>query len=686
MSGDKLTNFLKKAGFMGGGKHIPEATKFSITGNSEQKNSSQKTSQKKKEASSMNDKMRKEIEAAVKRAKSGNPALQQSSGQAKKSPQVPFPKGNKQNSKGKKPFFKKGGNSKNYKGNNNKPNPAKSTKGLNPVINKDDIRVVPLGGMEQVGGNMMFLEWGDDIIVIDVGLNFPSPEHFGIDVIIPNIEYLVKNKHKIRGIFFTHGHLDHIGAAKYVVKDLGYPQMYATKLTKELILAGAENKELLKNYKLREINRNSKIKAGKFDVEFFHINHSIPDGVGICVNTPHGAIVHTGDFKIDINPHDEEPADLDRIKAIGDKGVVLAMVDSTGAIHPGHTVSESVIEAELVGIIEQTVGRLLFTTFASNIGRVARVIEAAERCGRTVYLSGRSMERNITIAKKLGYLKCKDSSLKLLSRTRNLNKMDPNKTMLLSTGSQGEQFAALTRMAAGMHRDIKLTKDDTIVFSTSPIPGNELAIVPVRNNLAEIGLTVIDNKTMDTHVSGHGYQEELKEMTKMLKPTYIAPIHGEVYMRHMHRDIMVEDKIISRENAFIMKNGKGVIVNKDGVRLMKENEEVIANNVFVELGEKISEYVMSDRASLSDSGIIIVTVNAFKGKVKKIRVNSRGFRYMGMEHEIFDKLETELKKVYERHADPKKQVSHLENMLKQAAEKMIWQKFKKDTMAEVTIV
>jgi ribonuclease J len=296
------------------------------------------------------------------------------------------------------------------------------------------------------------------------------------------------------------------------------------------------------------------------------------------------------------------------------------------------------------------------------------------------------MERNIAIAKKLGYLKCKESTLKLLSRTKNVNKMDPAKTMLLSTGSQGEQFAALTRMAAGMHREIKLSKDDTIIFSTSPIPGNELAIVSVLNNLADIGVKVIDNKTLDTHVSGHGHQEELIEMTEMLRPKNVAPIHGELFMRHMHRDLITEELKISRKNAFIMKNGKGLIVNKNGVRLMNENEEVLANNVFVELGEKIGEHIMSDRTLLANSGIIFVSLNVHQGKVKKINVRSRGFRYMGLEHEIFDKLESELKKIYERHYDPKKKTENLENMLKQAAEKMIWQMFKKDTMVEVVIV
>ena len=647
MSEDRLTSFLKKAGFMGG-KPKKEKPRFSLdTGNTENittdKNSFK--SAKKNKSSKNKKKGSKKINSSVGSYKNG-----------------------RKRKFGKQNFAEK------------------NKKGLNPIINKNDIRVIPLGGMEQVGGNMMFLEWGNDIIVIDTGLNFPSAEHYGIDVIIPNIEYLVKNKHKIRGIFYTHGHLDHIGAAKYMMKELGYPQMYATKLTKELILAGAEDKELLKNYKLREISRDSKIKAGKFEVEFFHVNHSIPNGVGICVNTPYGAIVHTGDFKIDMNPHDEEPADLNRIRNIGKKGVVLAMVDSTGAINPGHTKSESVIEAELVNIIEQEKGRVLLTTFASNVGRVARVVEAAERCGRTVYLSGRSMERNIAIAKKLGYLKCKESTLKLLSRTKNVNEKDPSKTLILSTGSQGEQFAALTRMAAGLHSEIKLTPQDTVIFSTSPIPGNELAIVSVLNNLADIGVKVIDNKTLDTHVSGHGYQEELIEMTKMLNPRNIAPIHGELYMRHMHRDLITEKLKIPRKNSFIMKNGRGVIVNKNGVRLMNENEEVLANNVFVELGEKIGEHIMEDRALLSSSGVIFVVLHVHKGKVKKIKINSRGFRYMGLEHEIFAKLERELKKIYERHFSPNKKIQNLEKMLKQAAEKMIWQMFKKDTMVEVVII
>ena len=639
MSEDKLTKFLEKSGLMGKKLEISKTKPFQ----NKLKQNQQKIGFKK-------------LKSFNKSAKSQNPA--------------------------KKSFF----NKKKVNLPSNGISKQITKKPLKFSKNMGDIRVVPLGGMEQVGGNMMFVEWGNDIIVIDTGLNFPSPEHLGIDVIIPNIEYLVKNKAKIRGILYTHGHLDHIGAAKYMIKDLGYPQMFATKLTKELILAGAENEELVKNYKLREIDRNSKIKLGKFEVEFFHINHSIPEGLGVCVNTPYGSIVHTGDFKFDLNPHDDEPADLARIIEIGKKGVAVAMVDSTGALTAGHTMSETIIEEELRKIITNTKGRLVITTFASNVGRVAKLIEVAEKCGRTVFLGGRSMERNTAIAKKLGYLKCKESTLKLLSRSKKVNSLNPSKVMILSTGSQGEQFAALTRMAAGMHKDIKLNSEDTIVFSTSPIPGNELAIVSVLNNLAEIGVKMINNKQLDTHVSGHGHIEELKLMTSLLQPKNIAPIHGEVYMRYHHRDRMIKDLNIPLENSFIMKNGKGVILSKKGVRLMNEKEVVPAGNIFVELGEVIGDHIMEDRTLLADSGVILIAIKADKGRVKIVKVNSRGFRYMGMKHEIFDKLEIESKKIYERHFTPEKSTANLENMLKQAAEKMIWQKFKKNTMVEVLVV
>jgi len=547
----------------------------------------------------------------------------------------------------------------------------------------DDIRIIPLGGLEQVGQNMMVIEWGNDIIIIDTGIEFPSPEHLGVDVIVPDISYLKKNKKKIRGIVYTHGHLDHIGGAQYLVPDLGYPPMYATKLTKELLFANADNAEIPKKYRISEINEKSHVRLGKFEIEFFHVNHSIPDNVGIVVKTPHGSIVHSSDFKIDPTPSDEKPADLDRIARIGDKGVAVAMVDSTNALQPGHTVSESVIEKELGKTIQAIPGRIVIATFASNIGRVAKIVQAAEKDGRTVFLSGRSMERNIAIARKLKYLKCKDGTLKRMSKLA--EELPASKVLILSTGTQGEELAALTRMAAKTHKAIRLTPADTVIFSSSAIPGNEMAIVSVLNNLADLGVTMLDNKQLDSHVSGHGYAEECKKFTSLLRPKYFAPIHGELFMRYGHRDMIVRDLNMHKKNTFVMKNGRGLVLNKDGARLMTDQESIPSRPVLIELGEEIGETIMTDRTRMADSGTIFVSINQFKGKVKSVEVRARGFRYMNMELEIFKILKREMKACFEKNYGPKKSKKDLEEMLSKSGTRIFYQKFKKEPLVEVII-
>lgn len=549
--------------------------------------------------------------------------------------------------------------------------------------NGGKIRVVPLGGMEQVGQNMMFLEWDNDIIVIDTGFLFPSAEHLGVDVLLPNIEYLVKNKKKIRGILYTHGHLDHIGGTPYMVPELGFPKMYATKLTKELILANTEDEGIRKKYQITDINPKTKLKLGKFEVEFFHINHSIPDGVGIVVRTPYGAIVHTSDFKIDHHPSDDQPADLGRIAQIGKSGVALAMVDSTNALKPGYTISESVVENELAKVIKKTTGRLIITTFASSIGRISKVVEAAEQCGRTVFISGRSMEKNIRIAKKLNYLKCKEKTLHPMSTAA--DKMDPNKVLILSTGSQGEPLAALTRMAAGTHREIKLTSQDTILFSSSPIIGNEEAIVSVLNNLTEIGVNIIDKNQLDVYVSGHGYAEEVKLMTSLLNPKYFAPIHGEIYMRHGHKDLVVRELDFPEHNTFIMKNGQGVVLSSKGAELMTDKEKITAGSVMVELNEKINDHILADRTLMADGGSIFVSITHNKGSLKDIQIRARGFRYMHIEHDIFKLLEKELRTKFEKTYDPKRPNKAFETMLEQTGSRLFFQKFKREPLIDVIV-
>ena len=546
-----------------------------------------------------------------------------------------------------------------------------------------DIRIVPLGGMEQVGLNMGFIEWDNEILVIDMGLLFPSAQHYGVDVLVPDISYLKKNKKKIRGIFFTHGHLDHIGAVPYLVEELDFPPMYASRLTKELIIATCSEHLDVKRLKIVELNPKTNIKTGKFDLEFFHVNHSIPDNLGLVVNTPYGAIVHTSDFKIDHNPSDDMPANLGRLAQIGERGVAVAMIDSTNATKSGHTLSESTIQKSINKVINETEGRLIITTFASTVGRIAKVIEAAEAAGRTVFLCGRSMERNMMIAKKLNYLKCKDKTLQLMNRKA--ASMDPSKVLILSTGSQGEELAALTRMAAGVHRDVKLKKEDTILFSSSPIPGNEIQIVSVQNNLAEIGCKLIEKGDMDVYVSGHGYKEEVKLMATLLNPKYYVPVHGEICMRYGNREVAINDLGYKEEDTFIMKNGQGLVLSDKGCRLMNEKESLIVPPVMVEMGEPIGEHILSDRSLMVDNGIIIIHVDHNKGSYKKTNIRSRGFRFMNMEHEIFKLLEQEIKTVFTRSYDASRPQKALEETLRKSAEKVIYQKYRQEIAIEVIL-
>jgi len=547
--------------------------------------------------------------------------------------------------------------------------------------NAGEIRVVPLGGMEQVGSNLMFIESRDDIVLIDMGFNFPSPEHLGIDILIPDVSYLVKNRSKIRGVIITHGHLDHIGGIPHIAPSLGFPQMYATRLTKALILANSEESGVARKLKIAEINPKSKIKLGKFEFEFFHINHSIPDGVGIVCHTPFGSIVHTSDFKFDYNPSDDQPIDLARIGKIGKEGVILALSDSTSVQKSGHTISESVIENTLERIVRDTSGRLVIATFASNIGRASKIIEMAEKCGRTVFLSGRSMERNMAIARKLNYLKCRDNTLQPMSSKA--DKLPPSKVLILSTGSQGEELAALTRMAAGTHRDIKLRSDDTVVFSSSPIPGNETAIVAVQNNLADIGCVALDSRELDIHVSGHAHAEECKLMLSLLNPRFFAPIHGEVFMREAHRRLAIRDLQMRETNTFCMKNGRGVVISASGARLMTEKESLASPEILIELGERVGERILADRTQIAASGILLVHIRREKGVLRDIEIRARGFLYAGQEHEIFKQLKKEVRDSWDRNFDPARGEKSIEKAIASSIARFCHQKFKKEPAVEV---
>lgn len=551
---------------------------------------------------------------------------------------------------------------------------------------KGDIRVVPLGGMEQVGENMMFLEWDNDIVVIDTGVVFGGANGYGVDSHIADVSYLEKNKNKIRGVIYTHGHLDHIGGTPYILPKLGFPKVYATRLTRDMLLAQCEEHPGVKDQvNVTDITPKSKIKLGKFEIEFFHINHSIPDGVGIAVKTPYGYIVNTSDFKIDHNPADEQPADLERIAHIGHQGVAVAMVDSTNALRGGHAMSETIIKDTLNKILHDATGRVIVATFSSNVGRVARLVESAEAQGRTVFLTGRSMERNITIARKLNFLRCKDNTLQRMSRK--VSQMDPRKVLILSTGSQGEELAALTRMAAGTHKDVKLSKEDTIVFSSSPIPGNESAVGSVLDNLAELGIDHIDNKQLDVHVSGHGHREELKLMTALLNPKYCAPIHGEVHMRYGHKAMLVKELGYKEENCFIMKNGQGVVLNEKGCRLMTDREAVPAAQHHIQERRPLSAEAVDERKLLANSGALIVQLKHDKGSLKKITFRDLGFLINDKNHEFYKQLEANIKQTWVKNYDASRPESVIEKQIKSNVDTFVlkYLNLRKDPIVEVIV-
>jgi ribonuclease J len=392
------------------------------------------------------------------------------------------------------------------------------------------LSIIPLGGVGEIGKNMTAYRYGDDIIVVDAGLKFPEEEMLGIDAVIPDITYLTDNKDKVRAIFLTHGHEDHIGGLPYVLKSLNVP-VYATRLTLGLVEHKLREHGLLDTAKLNVMNGESRIQVGVFDVSFFYSNHSIPDTGGFAIRTPEGLVVHTGDFKFDQTPVDGRKADFQKLAAYGAEGVLALVSDSTNAEREGYTPSERVVGKSIDDIVSRSTGRIILATFASNIHRLQQVIESAEKYGRKVAVVGRSMVNNIQIAVQLGYLQMNPATL---IDADDIGKYDPDKIIVLSTGSQGEPMSALTRMARSAHRKIEILPGDTVVLASSPIPGNEKYVSRTIDQLFKAGANVIYK---GVHVSGHGSQEELKLMLNLVRPKYFVPVHGEYRMQRMHSEL-----------------------------------------------------------------------------------------------------------------------------------------------------
>ncbi|MBT4917562.1 ribonuclease J [Candidatus Peregrinibacteria bacterium] len=520
------------------------------------------------------------------------------------------------------------------------------------VIHKGKVKIIPLGGLNEVGKNMLAIEYENDIVIVDMGFEFPGEDMLGIDYVIPDITYLEENKKRIRGVVITHGHLDHIGGIPYILPKLDYPPIYATKLTKGLIEKRGEEFKQMNLMKLHTIDPDKPIKLGVFLFKFFRVCHSIPDAVGLEIDTPIGKIVHTGDFKFDDSPSiPQGRADMDKIEALGDKNVLALFCESTNSVKPGHSMSEKEVGKVLLKEISECKGRIIVASFSSQIGRIQQILDAAEKCGRNVFISGRSMRTNMNIASELGYLKFKPDSIKDVKRYNKQNKTADEKTLIITTGSQGESVSALTRMANKEHPQVQVKKGDTIILSSSPIIGNERAIFTVINSLSLLGAKIIHNQIADVHTSGHGKQEELKKMINFVKPKYLIPIHGEYFMRQALGDLAKKHCNIKENNVIMLQNGD-VLMGERG-KVSKAKEKIETKYILIDgKGEgHIGSQVQFDREMMSQNGALAVLVYIDK-KTKKLKgapdVVSRGFIYMHESDEITKEIAKIARDAYKR--------------------------------------
>jgi ribonuclease J len=512
---------------------------------------------------------------------------------------------------------------------------------------KNTLKVIPLGGIEEVGENMTVLEYGDDILVIDMGLGFPDETMPGIDYIIPNTKYLEDNKKRIRGVIITHGHLDHIGAIPYIMPKIGDPPIYTMKLTGELIKKRLEEFHLLGRSQIHELNKDDVLTLGNFRIRFFRINHNIPDGVGLAINTPNGLLVYATDWKFDHTPVDGRPTEFDKLAKFGGEGVALLMSDSTNAEKPGYSMSEKTLGDTIDRIMTDAKGRVIFATFSTLISRVQQVIDAAHKSNRKIVITGRSLVNNVEICLATNYLKMPIKGM--IIKMEQARKLPDNQVVILTTGSQGEEASALARIARSEHKTIEIKKGDTCVVSASPIPGNERAVSGILSNLARLGAKVLYQKILDIHTSGHAYQEDLKLMISLTKPKNFMPIHGEHHMLVAHAQL-ARDVGVAEENIFILDNGQMLEMAQTGLHITEA--KIPTGYVYVDglgVGD-VGEVVLRDRQVMSKDGmfVIIMTIDRKTSKLTQPPdIISRGFIYMKGSEDLLKEVKHEVRKVVE---------------------------------------
>lgn len=543
---------------------------------------------------------------------------------------------------------------------------------------QNKIKIIPLGGLQEIGKNMTAIEYKDEMIVIDCGLSFPEDEMLGIDVVIPDVSYLVKNHDKLKGIFLTHGHEDHIGAIPYVLRKLDVP-IYGTKFTLALVEHKLKENRI-SNAMLIEVPAGTSVKAGLFKIDYIRVTHSIPDSCALAVHTPLGIIYHSGDFKIDHTPIDNEVTDFHKMAEIGARGCLLMLAESTNVEREGYTKSEKVVGKTLDEIFLGAQGnRVIIATFASNIHRVQQIVDMSIKYGRKVAVSGRSMVNGINIALSLGYLRIPK---KTLVDINDIHKYSKDSLTIITTGSQGEPMAALSRIAASEHKKIQVSEGDTVVLSAHPIPGNEKSVAKVVNQLFERGANIVYDGESDIHVSGHAKREELKLIHRIIKPKFFMPVHGEYRHLYIHGEL-AQELGMSAENVVLMKNGAVLEVSRNECQI---NGQVPSGNVLVDglgVGD-VGNIVLRDRKHLSEDGLMVVVVNLSKqdgSMVSEPDIISRGFVYVREAEGLMDEAKEIIKQTLIRNQQKNnREWAYIKTSIKEDLKSYLFQKTKRSPM------
>ena len=561
---------------------------------------------------------------------------------------------------------------------NTKKNTATKAKKEAPK-NMLPLRIIPLGGLHEIGKNITLYEYGNDMMLVDCGMSFPDEDLPGVDIVLPDFSYLVKNKDKIRGMVVSHGHEDHIGGIPYLLKELNIP-IYGTRLTIGLISGKLKEHNLLASSKLVAVNTGDVIKLGGFSVEFIHVNHSIPDACGFAIKCEAGTVIQTGDFKIDTTPIDGKVIDIARFAELGREGVLALLSDSTNAERSGYTPSEKVVGGSFSNLFRTAEGhRIIVATFSSNIHRLQQIIDEAVNCGRKVAVSGRSMINAVAVSEELGYLNVPDGVLIDIDMVRHYT---PGEIVIITTGSQGEPMSALHRMAFGDHRQIGIAPDDMIIISATPIPGNEKLVGKVINELIKIGANVVYEKMYDVHVSGHACQEELKLMLSVVKPKFFIPVHGEEKHLFKHATLAMQMGM-NEDNILITEIGKVIEFKND---TMKVVESVPAGRVLVDglgIGD-VGSVVLRDRKHLAEDGLVIITVTMDSSTLEVVsgpEVISRGFVYVKESEKLFDDVREvacdTLERCFDRHVTD---LNSIKVRLRDDTSKFLYEKTKRNPM------